>query len=84
MLFRLVRPLKRPGSPNPYFAQRIPADLRARAVGVSLAIPLGQATVPFTITAKTECVRGAKTCAQAGAIRRNFRLVGPIESDTYR
>lgn len=57
MLFRLVRPLKRPGSSNPYFAQRIPADLRARAIGVSLAIPIGQITFPLTITAKTECIR---------------------------
>jgi integrase len=57
MLFRLVRPLRRPGSSNPYFAQRIPADLRTRAIGVSLAIPLGQSILSLTITAKTESIR---------------------------
>jgi len=69
MLFRLVRPLKRPGSSNPYFAQRIPADLRARATGVSLAIPLGQITVPVTITAKTECVRFSLRTRDPAAVK---------------
>ena len=57
MLFRLVRPLKRPGSSIPQFVQRIPADVRARAVGVTLAIPVGSTTVRRTISATTESVR---------------------------
>jgi integrase len=57
MLFRLVRPLKRPGSSIPQFVQRIPADVRSRAVGVTLAIPVGSATVQRTISATTESVR---------------------------
>ncbi len=57
MLFRLVRPLKRPGSSIPQFTQRIPADVRSRAIGRTLAVPLGASTVHLTITAKTESIR---------------------------
>ncbi len=57
MLFRLVRPLKRPGSSISQFVQRIPADVRARATGVTLAIPVGHATVPLSIAARTESIR---------------------------
>ena len=49
MLFRLVRPMMRKGSRNWYFVQRIPADVKARAAGLQLAIPLGPATHHLTI-----------------------------------
>jgi hypothetical protein len=57
MLFRLVRPVKRIGSSMNYFVQRIPADVQARAVGRTLAIPIGEFTHLHTITAKAESVR---------------------------
>ena len=41
MLFRVVRPVRRKGSRVPYFVQRIPADVKARAAGIKLTIPLG-------------------------------------------
>lgn len=34
MLIKLVSPVKRSGSPNHYFEQRIPADARKRATGL--------------------------------------------------
>jgi hypothetical protein len=43
MLFRLVRPMKRSGSDIPQFVQRIPADVRPRAVGRTLDVPLDDA-----------------------------------------
>lgn len=57
MIFRLVSPVKRSGSSNSYFAQRIPADVRARATGVSLAIPLGELTLSLTIGPNAASVR---------------------------
>jgi len=36
MLYRLVRPVRRSGSRIPYFIQRIPADVKTRAVGLSI------------------------------------------------
>ena len=41
MLFRLVRPVQRKGSRNVQLVKRIPADLRNRAVGTRLSIPIG-------------------------------------------
>ncbi len=57
MLYGLVRPMKRPGSSIPRFVQRILADVRPRAVGRTLDIPLGNARTAIKITAKTDTVR---------------------------
>jgi hypothetical protein len=51
MLNRLIRPMKRSGSSNQQFAQRIPADVRSGAIGLRLVIPLSNtesATVRIT------------------------------------
>lgn len=57
MLLKLVRPVKRSGSSIPYFVQRIPADLRAVAVGRVLEVPLGDSSKRIAITSQTESVR---------------------------
>lgn len=48
MLFRLVRPMPRKGSFRHQFVQRIPADVKAQAVGTQLLIPPGKETIPVT------------------------------------
>jgi hypothetical protein len=57
MLFRLVRPVKRSGSSIPYFVQRIPADVRARAIGRTLEIPLGDETARIRISGRADSIR---------------------------
>lgn len=57
MLFRVVRPMKRDGSRIPIFVQRIPADVMSRAVGVRLAIPLGDSFVFVTVSTRAQSVR---------------------------
>jgi integrase len=57
MLFRLVRPVKRTGSRNRQFVRRIPSDVRSKATGLKLSIPVGDQTQPITITARTQSVR---------------------------
>ncbi|MXN66705.1 tyrosine-type recombinase/integrase [Stappia sp. GBMRC 2046] len=57
MLFRLVRPLKRSGSSFSYFQQRIPADLKDKVRGKSLALPVGSETVLRKIPPKAETIR---------------------------
>jgi hypothetical protein len=57
MLLKLVRPVKRSGSSIPYFVLRIPADLRAAAVGRVLDVPLGDSSTRVAITSRTESVR---------------------------
>jgi hypothetical protein len=57
MLFRLVRPVKRTGSRYRYFTRRIPSDVRSKATGLKLSIPVGDQTQPVTITARAQSVR---------------------------
>jgi integrase len=58
MLYRVVRPVKRSGSSIPQFIQRIPADVRAQAIGRKLTIPLGNDDpVVVTITRTMQSIR---------------------------
>src|SRR5437016_9493414 len=58
MLLRLVSPMRRSGSLNSQFAQRIPADVRLRAIGRVLDVPLGAAgDVRVRIAPTMETVR---------------------------
>ncbi len=57
MLLKLVRPVKRSGSSVPYFVQQIPTDVRASAIGRTLEVPLGNASVRIPITPRTDCIR---------------------------
>jgi hypothetical protein len=58
MLFRLVRPVRRSGSENFHFVQRIPSDLIGRTGGLKLSIPLGDGTHhELTLSAKAKDVR---------------------------
>jgi ABC-type sugar transport system ATPase subunit len=57
MLFRLVRPVKRKGTINHQFVQRIPADVKARAAGLKLHIPLGDQTVIVKLSSEPDTVR---------------------------
>lgn len=57
MLFRLVRPVKRTGSRNRQFVRRIPSDVRSRATGLKLSIPVGDQTQAVTISPRAQSVR---------------------------
>jgi hypothetical protein len=57
MLYRLVRPLKRSGSSIPQFVQRIPADVRPRAVGRVFPVKLGTESIAVRVTPQTDAVR---------------------------
>jgi len=92
MLFRLVRPLKRSGSRNRYFVKRIPADVKARAAGMKLAIPLGDSTHAITVSPRADSIRfslrtddPAEVKARLAAVEvylenvwRSLRTDGPI------
>ena len=72
MLFRLVRPMRRAGSSISQFNGRIPKDVRERARGRKLDIPLGAATVHLTISPQADAVRfSLQTRDPAEAKRRN-------------
>lgn len=81
MLYRLVRPVRRSGSRIPYFVQRIPADVKARAVGRKLDVPIGEETISVTITSKTSTVKvSLRTADPAEAKVRQAALVAHMET----
>lgn len=49
--------MKRKSSRNPYYARRIPTDVRGKANGLTLSIPMGSETQLFTITPRTQAIR---------------------------
>ena len=57
MLFRLVRPVRGTGSRYRQFVRRIPADVRSKAVGLKLSIPVGDETQTVIVTPRTQSVR---------------------------
>ncbi|MCA8907575.1 MAG: tyrosine-type recombinase/integrase [Rhodospirillaceae bacterium] len=57
MLFRLVRPMKRPESSKVQFVQRIPRDVLPMVRGMSLAIPVGDHVVTRRVTERAEVVK---------------------------
>lgn len=81
MHFRLVRPVKRKGSINHQFVQRIPADIKSRAEGQRLDIPLGSSTVAITLSAKADAVRlSLRTSDPAEVKIRQARIAAYLES----
>lgn len=70
MLYRLVRPMKRKGSANPQFAQRIPADVKTRSIGLKLEVPVGEDFVPVTISATAQAVRFSLRASEPSEVRR--------------
>nr|AWL92643.1 recombinase XerD [Bradyrhizobium ottawaense] len=62
--------MRRDGSQNKWFAQRIPADVRRKVIGVELAIPLGDSFVFVTPSESTQ------------AIRFSLRTADPSEAKT--
>jgi hypothetical protein len=81
MLYRLVRPMHRKGSRHPYFLQRIPADVKALAVGLKLDLPIGLETVPLIISTKAETVKvSLRTADPAEAKVRQAALAAYLET----
>lgn len=81
MHFRLVRPMKRKGSTKHQFVQRIPADVKARAAGLKLHIPLGPETIRLTISPSAEAVRLSLRVSEPSQVKvRQAQVVAYLES----
>ncbi|MDF2120340.1 phage integrase N-terminal SAM-like domain-containing protein [Roseiarcaceae bacterium H3SJ34-1] len=81
MLFRLVRPMRRKDSRIPYFTQRIPADVKARATGLKLAIPVGAETVQIVVSAAARVIKvSLRTADPAEAKIRQATIAAYLES----
>lgn len=80
MLFRLVRPMKRRGTSRQQFVQRIPADLKARAVGRKLLVPIGEEFFPITISPKMDAIRlSLRTSLPSEVKTRQAQVAGYLE-----
>ncbi len=80
MNWRLVRVMRRKGSENRYFVQRIPSDVKARAVGMTLALPVGDVVVSLKIKEATSAIRvSLKTASAAEAKARQAVLAAHVE-----
>ncbi|UPK20349.1 tyrosine-type recombinase/integrase [Bradyrhizobium sp. 131] len=66
--------MRRDESRFPFFAQRIPADVRRKAVGLKLAIPLGDSFVFVTPTEGTQAVRFSLRTAEPSEAKRRHAL----------
>lgn len=81
MLFRLVRPMRRRGSANHYFVQRIPADVRDRAAGMRLEVPIGEEFIPATIAPRAVSVRLSLRTSDPAAVKvRQAQVAGYLEA----
>jgi len=76
--------MRRRGSINRQFAKRIPVDVRARAIGRKLTIPLadtGEAPVTVTVTKRMGVIRfSLRTADPSEAKIRNARAAAYLES----
>lgn len=81
MLFRLVRPMRRDGSRNIHFVQRIPKDLRPRLIGTAVEVPVGDAFVPVRISEGTQAIRcSLRTADPTVAKQRQAEAARHVES----
>lgn len=81
MLYRLGRPMRRKGFSNHYFTQRIPSDVKARAVGPKLEVPVADRLVPVTVSAKMDAIRISLRTSRAGEVKaRQAQIAAYLES----
>jgi integrase len=73
---RLVSPVKRKGTRNIQFVQRIPADVKARAAGLKLSIPVGAEVQPLTISPKADAIRLSLRTSDPSAAKARQGQVG--------
>ena len=69
MVLRVVRPMKRSGSSNHHFRQRIPTDVVEKARGSKLLLPIGDERVPVTISPKATEVKASLRTADPSAAK---------------
>jgi len=70
MLYRLVRPVRRKGTRNHQFVQRIPTDVRDRAVGTTLHVPVGSQTIALTVSEKAASIRVSLRTDEPSEVKR--------------
>jgi hypothetical protein len=71
MLYRLVRPMRRKGSRNEYFQQRIPADVKQAAIGRTLEFQVAGETVSVVVvTARSSSIKFSLRSSDPSEVKR--------------
>jgi len=70
--------VKRTGSRNRHFVRRIPVDVKAKAAGLTLAIPVGDETQAVVITARAQSIRLSLRTADPAEVKARL-----IQVDAY-
>lgn len=85
MLYRLVRPVKRRDSSLIQFTQRIPADIRLRASGLKLSIPLGAGEFHhLAISPKAQAIRLSLRTRDPSEAKIRHGLVASYLEEVWR
>ena len=84
MLFRLVRPVKRTGSRNRQFVRRIPSDVRSKATGLKLSIPVGDQTQSLIISPRAQSVRLSLRTDDPAEVKVRLAVVDAYLENVWR
>lgn len=80
MPLAMPRPTKRSTTTFHEFVQRIPADVKDKVRGMTLAVPIGGESVALTVSVKAHDIRlSLRTRAPAEAKVRQAAVVGCLE-----
>ncbi|HRF07561.1 MAG TPA: recombinase XerD [Xanthobacteraceae bacterium] len=84
MLFRLVRPMKRKSSRNPYYVRRIPTDVRGKATGLNLSVPVGSETQLVVITPRTQSIRISLRTSDPVEVKRRIATIDQYLEEVWK
>ena len=84
MLFRLVRPVKRTGSRYRQFVRRIPSEVRSKATGLKLSIPVGWQTQSVVISARAQSVRLSLRTDDSAEVKARLAAVDAYLENVWR
>jgi len=84
MLFRLVRPVKRTGSRYRHFVRRIPSDVRSKAVGLKLSIPVGEHTQAVVLSSRAQSVRLSLRTDEPAEVKLRMAAVDAYLENVWR
>ena len=76
--------MKRTGSRNRQFVRRIPSDVKSNAVGVKLAIPVGEQTQAVIITPRAQSVRLSLRTDDPAEVKIRLAVVDAYLENVWR
>jgi integrase len=76
--------MKRKSSRNPYYVRRIPTDVRGKAIGLELSVPVGNETRPITITPSTDSIRVSLRTSDPVEVKRRIATIDQYLEEVWK